>query len=1028
MSIMAKYNLFDEATKAIEKSEKHYETKLEIEFERVLKNYFESLGLTDVEGQYEEIAGQRYNVKTRKRQDSTYGKVIIEYEHVNALSSPAAKNHAISQITEDYLPAYPPEVRKTMVGIVFDGKKIIFIRWVNDKWNLDERNFDKHNLDLMINYILGLYKISLKELPSKFGFHRTETRNAIEILYKNSFTSNKRAQMLFDEWNLRFSSIYGNAFNKDRIKRNLTEIAKKIGVSAVEGNRLVFVIHTYYVFIVKIIAAEVAINLFEYKDNSYVKNLLDNADLKAGLQELEEGRFFKDVGVENFIEGTFLSWYIDAWNEEIKAIMYNTIKELDWFDFAEFSTRPEEVVDYLKDFYQGVFPKELRHDLGEFYTTDWLADYIVNTCGYRGEISKRVLDPACGSGTFLVTIMNKIYNANKKSSEKNDLVEKIVKNVVGFDINPVAVLTARTNYLISLERFNFQKTTLSIPVYLTDSIVLPELENQTKLGREARLYQLKTTKGDFSIPAEIKDKISEVMQVFKSNIEMDQKPSEIGKQLGAFDFSNGAIHHLIELYQMLYDLDHAKPKQDRIWCDIIVNQFATLFQEPFDFVIGNPPWVNWEYLSDEYQQNIIRLNDAYGLYVTKGLESRLGKIRRDISSVFFYVCADRYLKNRGHIAFLLKPMYQTASGAGFRNFNRITKYYQKGKAPTRLNVPLRVLSVENLTEENPFEINNEVSLIFAKKGEPTTYPIKFIKWAGNRTQESDLYKAKPVNKRDPLSSWIVYIKEPKDVFGKSPYTVRTGIYFGLKAALFDLDILLDKGKLVQIKNCEGKIKDIEKGRIYPLIMSRHLDKWKIVHTDKKEYTYCILPQDKPGEENEYVIKNTYPKTWEWLNVFKKELLARKSKMLAKDPFYSIFGLAEWNSRYKVVWQSMGFYPNFTVISSVKDKYLGKKLLLPEHVISFIPTNDENEAHYVCALLNSSIITEALRSLSGGGKSGLSGNLIEQIKLNKFNSKNGIHMKLADLSKKAHKAAANDDAMALAEIEKLVDEEAKKVLR
>lgn len=37
--------------------------------------------------------------------------------------------------------------------------------------------------------------------------------------------------------------------------------------------------------------------------------------------------------------------------------------------------------------------------------------------------------------------------------EKRDVLEKILSNVVGFDLNPLAVITARTNYLIAISEY-----------------------------------------------------------------------------------------------------------------------------------------------------------------------------------------------------------------------------------------------------------------------------------------------------------------------------------------------------------------------------------------------------------------------------------------------------------------------------------------------------------------------------------------------------------------------------------------------
>jgi type I restriction-modification system DNA methylase subunit len=1020
MSIKAKTlaninDFFERAKLAIEKCEKKPETKLEIEFEHVLKSYFEQLGLPDIEGQYEQRAGNIFIV-TRKRQDATYGKVIIEYESVGRLTVPSGKAHALKQIKDDYLSSYQKNQREKMVGVVFDGKTIIFVRWIEDEWDIDERDFDRHNFEMLVNYLIGLYKISFIELPNQFGFARTKTREALKLLYKKSFKKDKRAKMLFDEWNLRYSSIYGNAFSKDKIKKHFKEFAKEIGLETIEENKLVFTIHTYYAFIVKLIASEVAKNLFQNAE-SHIKTLLKSEDLAQDLKEIEDGKFFKDIGVDNFVEGTFLSWYLDVWDSQIEEKMRDIIASLDWFDFAEFITKPEYVVDYLKNFYQEVFPKALRHDLGEFYTPDWLAKYVVSQTSFDGDIEKRVLDPACGSGTFLIAILNRIYKKYKKESKKEELVKSITKNVVGFDINPVAVLTARTNYLIALSRFNLQKACLALPIYLTDSIVLPELQNT--LGENVvKSYGIKSSKGVFRIPFEARSQVVPLMQFLKDSVEKELDVKNVRVSLDRkFGFSQPAIDNLALLYSRLLVL--SSHNENKIWCDIIMNQFATLFQGEFDFIIGNPPWVNWEYLDDAYQEQLRNINDDYGLYFTKGLKSRLGTIRRDISAIFFYVCSDVYLKDSGTIAFLTKPMYQISSGRGFRNFNRIPIGLKK---TMKLESPLKVIQMEILTKENPFDIHNEVSMIIAKKGEKTDYPVLVKKWAGKQTHELEDYKAEPSEAKDKLSSWLIYKgKKTLGARGELEYTIREGVNFGgCKEAFYDLEILIDKGNFVQIKNRAGKIKDIEPQRIYPLVMSRHIKKWKLDDNGEK-YTYCIVPQSHPAEKNETQLKKECPETWAWLNDFRKQLLARKSSSFAKDPFYSIFGLGDWDSKYKVIWKSMGFYPDFVVVSSVKDKHIGKKVIVAEHVQYFIPTKNEDEAYYICAVLNSSIVKKTLLTLSSGGKSALSQDIIKKIKLEKFSTNNRHHKALANLSKMAHQFADADDEHSLRRIQMQIND-------
>ncbi|MBI4873427.1 MAG: N-6 DNA methylase, partial [Acidobacteria bacterium] len=102
--------------------------------------------------------------------------------------------------------------------------------------------------------------------------------------------------------------------------------------------------------------------------------------------------------------------------------------------------------DALKDLYQATFPRRERHALGEYYTPDWLAEHVLDELGYTDQ---RVLDPACGSGTFLVAAINRVRRAHSHLSP-GELLDRILTTVAGFDVHPLAVFTARANYRIAI--------------------------------------------------------------------------------------------------------------------------------------------------------------------------------------------------------------------------------------------------------------------------------------------------------------------------------------------------------------------------------------------------------------------------------------------------------------------------------------------------------------------------------------------------------------------------------------------------
>lgn len=90
-----------------------------------------------------------------------------------------------------------------------------------------------------------------------------------------------------------------------------------------------------------------------------------------------------------------------------------------------------------------------------------------------------------------------------------------------------------------------------------------------------------------------------------------------------------------------------------------------------------------------------------------------------------------------------------------------------------------------------------------------------------------------------------------------------------------------------------------------------------------------------------------------------------------------------------------------------------RLVLPQHIVSMVALDDEDEAHYVAAAINSVVFQFASRAYSqAGGKSFGTPQILENIRIPKYDSGNALHVKLAQLSKDAHHATAAGDSARL----------------
>lgn len=138
--------------------------------------------------------------------------------------------------------------------------------------------------------------------------------------------------------------------------------------------------------------------------------------------------------------------------------------------------------DLLGSLYQSYFDPDTRKALGEFYTPPGVVDFILDQVGYTADASQltssRLLDPACGSGTFLIHALQRYLSA-AQGRPPAEVLKTLLGGlkIVGFDINPFAVLMAQANYAAQLVPLYAQALaagelppTLSIPVLRTDSL------------------------------------------------------------------------------------------------------------------------------------------------------------------------------------------------------------------------------------------------------------------------------------------------------------------------------------------------------------------------------------------------------------------------------------------------------------------------------------------------------------------------------------------------------------------------------
>ncbi|MFA0733796.1 MAG: hypothetical protein OGMRLDGQ_000296, partial [Candidatus Fervidibacter sp.] len=750
-----------------------------------------------------------------------------------------------------------------------------------------------------------------------------------------------------------------------------------------------------------------------------------------------------------------------AWDKPIEDAICELLKRLDEYDPTTLSILPEESRDLFKKLYHYLLPREIRHNLGEYYTPDWLAQRLLNQVDsefftadpHKNEhrlreklLNTRWLDPACGSGTFLVLIIARMKELGRALFiNETELLNAILRNVVGFDLNPLAVLTARVNYLLAIaDLLEHRRGEVTIPVYLADSVRTPAM-GETLLT--AGTYEFPTAIGTFLVPAVLctKERFDRFCNILDESVRAQISPdafvSRIEKELKLAppEWQQNDADLAREVYGRILNLH--RQGMNGLWARLLKNNFAPLTAGQFDYIVGNPPWVNWEHLPDGYRQAIAPIWIGYGLFQQKGMRAAFTK--DDISVLMTYVAADKLLKEGGKLGFLItQSVFKSElGGKGFRQF-RILQ-------PNGKFVPLRVLHVDDMVSLQPFEgASNRTAVMVLEKGKPTTYPVPYTVWRkvkGARfTYDSTLeevinatkrlhFDAEPVDPSDPTSPWLTArpkaIKAVRKVLGKSDYKAHAGVYTGGANAVYWVNIVLKRPDgLVVVRNItEGaKVKvdevtePIEPDLLYPLLRGRDVQRWKA------EPSAYIIVTHKPGMRlnaiPEKEMQERYPRTYGYFKRFEQTLLKRggwevKQMMKAGKPFYSMSEIGDYTfAPWKVVWP----WISKGIRAAVVGLFDGKPVV-PEHNAFLVACDALEEALYICALLNSSAGDFAIRSFFSTGGGGIGAPVVlEHIRIPRFDPKNPVHLRLAELSMLAHEAARIGDEMRLREIEAEID--------
>lgn len=988
----------------------------------------------------------------RIKKDSSYNNIIIEFKAPGFFNGSKSSSKFIEATEQRLFPYIKKESKRTgipeedFIGIAIDGEHICFAKIKNSKLQTQHLlEFSPHSINFIIQAIGANTRkaITTDNLLADFG-HGSKNARFLMQAFADGLASelqksgNSKIKMLFEEW----KSLYGQVSDMSvlQIQQIENEISFAWHGDIIQGmSGRLFVIHTYNSLLIKLLAAEIVSG----HDLSSIKNpaegmaaILDNKSMLSSiLSNIEHAGIFQQAGIKGFVEEVIFSWYIDIaeTNEHgdkiIKAIR-NLLVSVSLYQ----TDRLRQTRDVLRDLYQGLVPGRLRQSLGEFYTPDWLVDWTVSRAKNGSWLNKRVLDPTCGSGAFLISILRlKISEAKIKGISSEDIIKLLCTTTWGFDLNPLAVQTARVNFLMEIAPLLEQcpGIEIEVPVLLADAIYSPaanpkEDETIVKYQIGSQIAGL-----DIHLPATLafdRVRLDAIFNQMAENVEANLLYSDSNQILlnSSLITKEEAIEWqppLEHTYNQILEL-HRK-QWNGIWFRIVRNFFWSATAGKFDTIVGNPPWVRWSKLPELYRQRVKPTCEQYGIFSDN---KRHGGNELDISAMITYTTADKWLKQEGKLVFVITgTIFKNPSSAGFRKFQIDS---------TTFLVPIMVDDFKAL-KPFPDASNHTSVVVIDKKSKKVIYPIPYNLWRSKTGQSRNInstqdlkevqsrivvseFEAAPVG--DIGSPWAVLDKGRYDILkslsGVSKlYEGRKGITADLNGVFF-VPIIQNNGKLIQIKSRpEAGRKDIglpknawvEPNLIYPLIKGAGDFEACYLKLDKHESLeklYTFLPnhgisngdyKSAETEMNKIDLKNTK----QWFNSFKPILKERSTyrRQMKGAPFYAVYNVGDYTFKpWKVVWPEMSSKFYAAVVSSTNVPLIGERPYIPDHKIYYCSFDTKEHAYFLCGLLNSKNVTEWIESHNISIQVG---NIFKHLNLPRYDDSDKNHKELTEIVRRIH---------------------------
>ena len=787
-----------------------------------------------------------------------------------------------------------------------------------------------------------------------------------------------------------------------RIKRRLWRDLLRAALGEIADSRQdaddLFIRHTYLTTVIgMVVQASFGVDISRLADT-------DPEDLLKG-RELHNA-----TGLQGVVESDFFAWPSEVGGLPLLRAIARRVARFDW------RNAPADIAPIL---YESVIPADERRQLGEYYTPDWLARAMVEEL-VSDPLNQRVLDPACGSGTFIVEAVKRVIEAARESGLRQDEVfGKLRDSVIGIDVHPVAVHLARASWTLAARSAiqDAAGTSISVPIYLGDALQLRFRTGDLFAEHEVSIEVGDERNSALAFPVSLVDRANDfdsLMGDVADAIERGDDPYIALDDNGITDAAEREIlGETIGTMQRLHS-----EGRDHIWAYYTRNLVrpVALSRSKVDVIIGNPPWLNYNQtasaLRTELRNQSERLYDIWvgGRYAT----------HQDVAGLFFARSVDLYLKDGGVVGMVM-PHSALQTGQ-YRKWR--TGRWSVRRQTRTLSVDFGFKSAWDLERLEPntfFPVPSCVA--FARRtgevGEATALSGGVERWLGEAGSSSVRRERAGIADTSETgeSPYAGYSRQgasivPRVLFFVNETENRAVIQAGQTITVNPRRGSQDKAPWKTLDLSEISEQTIESAHVYDVYLGETVVPYATLPPLK-----AILPikrgEDSIPTDSEGVggirlggLDRRMRGRWQTVSGLWEENKARANRLnlLGQlDYIHKLSAQLEWQNDtgarpVRVVYTTSGA-PTAALIQDDS--------AIVDHVLYWIECKDLEEADYLLAVINSNSLYEAVTPMMAKGQFGARHlhKHLWKLPIPEFDANNSLHTSISDAGRRAAEGAA-----------------------